>query len=134
MPSRKTPAPKTTKAKPSPAKTSSKKAATRKVTSSKKTYGEKRSFDVTPEPPPEVTGDVDPGKARPGATFLIHQHPATRLHFDLRLEMFNGRTPVLVSWAVPKNLPLRKKEPRLAVHVEDHPFEYGSFSGTIPEG
>ncbi|HEX2239963.1 MAG TPA: DNA polymerase ligase N-terminal domain-containing protein, partial [Actinomycetota bacterium] len=149
MAPRKSTTPKTAKPKASPAATSSKKAAAKKHSASKgrvskgttsqgsggqKTYGDKRSFDATPEPPPEVTGDVDPGKARPGKTFVIHQHHATRLHFDLRLEMLNGKTPVLVSWAVPKNLPLRKKEPRLAVHVEDHPFEYGSFSGTIPEG
>ncbi len=48
--------------------------------------------------------------------------------------MFNGDTPVLVSWAVPNNLPLKKGKPHLAVHVEDHPFEYGKFSGTIPQG
>lgn len=96
-------------------------------------YAKKRSFDKTPEPPPEVTGDVDPTKAIPGDSFVIHQHHATRLHFDLRLEMMNGRTPVLVSWAVPKNLPIKPGRPNLAVHVEDHPFEYGSFSGTIPK-
>ena len=97
-------------------------------------YAAKRSFDQTPEPPPEVAGDVDPGAAPPGDTFVIHQHHARRLHFDLRLEMFNGRTPVLVSWAVPKNLPIEKGVRALAVHVEDHPFEYGGFSGSIPAG
>ena len=99
-----------------------------------KTYSAKRSFDETPEPPPAVEGDVDPGKAPAGETFVIHQHHARRLHFDLRLEMMNGDTPVLVSWAVPKNLPLKPGKAHLAVHVEDHPFEYGSFSGTIPAG
>ncbi|MFN2387983.1 MAG: non-homologous end-joining DNA ligase [Actinomycetota bacterium] len=99
-----------------------------------KTYSEKRSFDATPEPAARFKGDVDPGRARPGETFVIHQHHATRLHFDLRLEMMNGKTPVLVSWAVPKNLPQRPGVASLAVHVEDHPFEYGSFSGTIPKG
>jgi bifunctional non-homologous end joining protein LigD len=99
-----------------------------------KTYSAKRSFDETPEPPPAVEGDVDPGTAPPGTTFVIHQHHARRLHFDLRLEMMNGDTPVLVSWAVPKNLPLKPGKPNLAVHVEDHPFDYGSFSGTIPAG
>src|SRR5439155_7113152 len=54
--------------------------------------------------------------------------------FDLRLEMLNGRTPVLVSWAVPKGLPRHKGKGALAIHVEDHPFDYGGFSGTIPEG
>jgi bifunctional non-homologous end joining protein LigD len=99
-----------------------------------KTYTEKRSFDDTPEPAADVAGDVDPGKASAGETFVIHQHHATRLHFDLRLEMLNGSNPVLVSWAVPKNLPLETGEKHLAVHVEDHPFDYGSFSGTIPSG
>ena len=100
-----------------------------------KTYNEKRRFDETSEPAAKVfKGDVDPGAARPGKTFVIHQHHATRLHFDLRLEMMNGKTPVLVSWAVPKNLPLKPGKMHLAVHVEDHPFEYGSFSGSIPKG
>ncbi|MDQ4149813.1 MAG: hypothetical protein M3164_07495 [Actinomycetota bacterium] len=97
-------------------------------------YGQKRSFTKTPEPPPAVAGDVDPAAATPGRTFVIHQHHARRLHFDLRLEMLNGDVPVLVSWAVPKNLPTRPKEKTLAIHVEDHPFEYGSFRGTIPAG
>ncbi len=97
-------------------------------------YAAKRSFKQTPEPPPEVAGDVDPGTAPPGKTFVIHQHHARRLHFDLRLEMFNGGTPVLVSWAVPKNLPIEKGVKALAVHVEDHPFEYRGFSGSIPAG
>src|SRR4029079_2735325 len=97
-------------------------------------YNRKRRFDETPEPPASFAGDVDPGRATPGDTFVIHQHYATRLHWDLRLEMFNGETPVLVSWAVPKGLPLGKKQGLFAVHVEDHPFEYGSFSGSIGEG
>lgn len=98
------------------------------------TYNRKRKFGETAEPAATFKGDVDPGRARPGETFVIHQHYATRLHFDLRLEMFNGRTPVLVSWAVPKGLPRRKGKGTLAIHVEDHPFEYGGFSGSIPEG
>ncbi|MEX0875490.1 MAG: non-homologous end-joining DNA ligase [Actinomycetota bacterium] len=98
------------------------------------TYNRKRRFDETPEPAASFSGDVDPGKARPGETFVIHQHHATRLHFDLRLEMLNGKTPVLASWAVPKGLPRRKGKGALAIHVEDHPFEYGSFQGSIPEG
>jgi bifunctional non-homologous end joining protein LigD len=99
-----------------------------------KDYAAKRSSDATPEPQPAVAGNVDPTIAIPGATFMVHQHHATRLHFDLRLEMLNGTTPVLVSWAVPKNLPQEKGRRHLAVHVEDHPFDYGSFSGTIPKG
>ncbi|MEX2551677.1 MAG: DNA polymerase ligase N-terminal domain-containing protein [Actinomycetota bacterium] len=97
-------------------------------------YAAKRSFEQTPEPPPEVAGDVDVAGARPGQSFVIHQHHARRLHFDLRLEMLNGSTPVLVSWAVPKNLPIQKGQKVLAVKVEDHPFEYGGFSGSIPAG
>jgi bifunctional non-homologous end joining protein LigD len=86
-------------------------------------YRDKRSYDSTPEPQASVEGNVDPGSARPGTAFVIQQHHARRLHFDLRLEMFNGKTPVLVSWAVPRNLPTKKKEPHLAVHTEDHPIE-----------
>ena len=101
--------------------------------SSGDTYAAKRSFADTPEPAADI-GNVDPGRAVAGRTFVIHQHHARRLHFDLRLEMMNGDLPVLVSWAVPKGLPVRKGKPHLAVHVEDHPIEYGSFSGTIPAG
>ncbi len=97
-------------------------------------YADKRSFDETPEPPPNFSGNVDPTKATAGPSFMVHQHHATRLHFDLRLEMMNGDTPVLVSWAVPKNMPQKKGQRHLAVHVEDHPFEYRTFSGTIPKG
>jgi bifunctional non-homologous end joining protein LigD len=104
------------------------------VAKTKKDYSDKRSFDQTPEPSPETSGNVDLAKARPGPSFMIHQHHATRLHFDLRLEFLNGKTPVLVSFAVPKNLPLTKGKPHLAIHVEDHPFDYGTFSGTIPKG
>ena len=97
-------------------------------------YADKRSFDQTPEPEASVRGNVDPTNAKAGKTFMVHQHHATRLHFDLRLEMLKGDTPVLASWAVPKNLPRKKGKPHLAIHVEDHPFDYGSFSGTIPAG
>jgi bifunctional non-homologous end joining protein LigD len=97
-------------------------------------YNRKRKLDETPEPAAKFKGDVDPGEAKPGESFVIHQHHATRLHFDLRLEMFNGGTPVLVSWAVPKGLPRNKGKGTLAIHVEDHPFEYGTFSGSIPKG
>jgi bifunctional non-homologous end joining protein LigD len=108
--------------------------AKRKKSPAKSTYARKRRHDETPEPVATFRGDVDPIRARPGETFVIHQHHATRLHFDLRLEMFNGRTPVLVSWAVPKGMPRRKGKPTLAIHVEDHPYEYGKFSGAIPKG
>lgn len=72
--------------------------------------------------------------APPGESFVIQQHHATALHHDLRLEMHNESTPVLVSWAVPKGLPRRRGERHLAIRTEDHPMGYASFSGTIPEG
>lgn len=102
---------------------------------SESVYNRKRRLDETPEPPATVVeGDVDPAAAPPGERFVIHQHYATRLHHDLRLEMYNGDTPVLVSWAVPKELPRRRGERHLAVRTEDHPIEYIDFTGSIPDG
>jgi bifunctional non-homologous end joining protein LigD len=87
-------------------------------------YHEKRSFEHTSEP----QGKVESSPA--GNLYIIQKHAARRLHYDLRLEL-DG---VLKSWAVPKGPSLKPSEKRLAVHVEDHPIEYGSFEGTIPEG
>ena len=86
-------------------------------------YTTKRDFSMTPEPAAFVEKNT-------GKSFVIHEHHARRLHFDLRLE----KDGVLKSWAVPKGPPEKSGDRRLAVQVEDHPLEYGKFEGTIPEG
>ncbi|MBI5472452.1 MAG: hypothetical protein HY961_08920 [Ignavibacteriae bacterium] len=98
-------------------------SAKHKTPETLETYKEKRSFDKTPEPVPQVAlGE--------GNAFVVHRHHATRLHYDLRLE----KDGVLKSWAVPKGLPPRPGIKRLAVHTEDHPLEYINFEGNIPKG
>jgi bifunctional non-homologous end joining protein LigD len=88
-------------------------------------YRAKRDFGRTPEP----AGDGRGEEAAAGR-FVVQEHDATRLHWDLRLE----RDGVLVSWAIPNGIPMTPKENRLAVHVEDHPLDYIDFEGVIPEG
>src|SRR4029077_3249829 len=85
----------------------------------------KRAFGDEGTPEPEG-GGPSPG----GNSFVIQWHDATRLHHDYRLE----RDGVLVSWAVPRALPWEPGEKHLAVQTEDHPMEYGTFSGSIPGG
>jgi len=98
-------------------------------------YRRKRDFSQTPEP----SGDTRPEDGRPrtdwdslphGRRYCVQMHRATRMHFDFRLE-HNG---VLLCWAVPRGPSLDPKARRLAVHVEDHPVDYGDFEGAIPSG
>ncbi|MCU1672474.1 MAG: polymerase LigD, ligase domain protein [Frankiales bacterium] len=98
------------------------------------TYREKRDAARTPEPVPPAqdlrvdhTGDEQAGR---GDTFVVQEHHATALHWDVRLE----RDGVLVSWAVPKGLPLDPAKNNLAKQTEDHPMAYATFAGDIPKG
>ncbi|OBG35551.1 ATP-dependent DNA ligase [Mycobacterium sp. E3198] len=88
-------------------------------------YRSMRDASKTPEPVPASKPVIGQGN-----TFVIQEHHARRLHYDFRLE----RDGVLVSWAVPKNLPETTSVNHLAVHTEDHPLEYGGFEGNIPKG
>jgi bifunctional non-homologous end joining protein LigD len=88
-------------------------------------YRSMRDASKTPEPVPNTKPATGQGN-----TFVIQEHHARRLHYDFRLE----RDGVLVSWAVPKNLPETTSVNHLAVHTEDHPLEYGAFEGNIPKG
>ncbi len=92
-------------------------------------YNSKRDFSITKEPRGKAGGK---GQRR----FVIQEHHASHLHYDFRLEdkSEEGDEIVLVSWAIPKNIPLQAGVKHLAVQTEDHPVDYIDFEGEIPEG
>ena len=89
-----------------------------------RSYRDKRDFGKTPEPHGRGA------KKAKGPRFVVQEHNARRLHWDLRLE----HDGTLASWALPRGIPAHPDENRLAVHTEDHPLEYLEFEGDIPKG
>ena len=100
-------------------------------------YLKKRDFDKSPEPKGEINivskeeiKETEEKKVSTKPIFVVQEHHAKRLHWDFRLEIGG----VLRSWAVPKGVPEEFSVRRLAIQTEDHPIEYSSFEGTIPDG
>jgi len=93
-------------------------------------YRRKRNFAATPEPASGTSSEPEENAHVATARFVVHEHHARRLHWDLRLE----RDGALASWAVPNGIPDDPKHNRKAIHVEDHPLSYIDFEGTIPAG
>src|SRR3954471_16518787 len=101
-----------------------------KASSKLKEYHRKRKFDKTPEPKGDATADAKRRAKAKSLFFCVQKHLASHLHYDFRLE----HRGVLLSWAVPKGPSLNPADRRLAMHVEDHPVDYGDFEGVIPSG
>ena len=103
-------------------------AAAQTPAGSTPTHWASTGANATPSKTPEPFSGGEPGSERP--IFVVQRHDARRLHYDFRLE----EDGALASWAVPKGVPLEPGARALAVHVEDHPLEYGTFEGEIPAG
>lgn len=92
-------------------------------------YKRKRNFEITPEPSGAEKSSKKKSAKKESLTYVIQKHAASRLHYDFRLEI-DG---VMVSWAVPKGPSLNPADKRFAAMTEDHPMEYSSFEGIIPQ-